>query len=154
MKIITTIISILIAEGAGLLGSIFTASNVKGWYSTIIKPSWNPPSWIFGPVWTMLYALMGTAGAMIWNQKNLPGAKLALFVYGAQLVLNALWSMIFFGLKNPGLAFLEIIILLLMILVTTILFWKINPVAGALMIPYILWVSFATYLNYTIWQLN
>jgi tryptophan-rich sensory protein len=154
MKFITTIISILIAEGAGIIGSVFTAGSVKSWYLTLAKPSWNPPSWVFGPVWTTLYALMGIAAALVWKQRDLPQAKLALWVYGIQLALNMLWSILFFGLKNPGLAFAEIIILLIFILITTVLFWQINPWAGALMIPYIAWVSFASYLNYTIWQLN
>ncbi len=154
MRAITVIISILMAEGAGILGSVFTASSVKGWYPAIVKPAWNPPSWVFGPVWSMLYALMGVAAAMIWNQKTMPGAKLALWTYGIQLVLNAMWSVLFFGLKNPGLAFAEIISLLVLITVTTVLFWKIRPWAGVLMLPYVAWVSFAACLNYAIWRLN
>lgn len=154
MHFIPTVISILIAEAAGILGSVFTASSVKGWYLTLTKPAWNPPSWVFGPVWITLYALMGIAAGLVWNQRDVPGAKLALFIYGMQLVLNALWSVLFFGLKNPGLAFVEIIVLLISIVVTTVLFFKINPLAGALMLPYIAWVAFASYLNFTLWQLN
>lgn len=154
MKIVTAIISIIIAQTAGIIGSVFTASSVRTWFNTLAKPVWNPPSWLFGPVWITLYTLMGFAAYLVWQQKNVPGAKLAIWFYGVQLVFNALWSILFFGLKNPGLAFAEIIILLLLILATTVLFWKINPWAGALMIPYIVWVSFATFLNYTIWQLN
>lgn len=154
MKIITVIISILIAQAAGIIGSVFTAPNIEGWYAALAKPSWNPPNWVFGPVWITLYALMGIAAYLIWRQKNAPGAKMALWAYGTQLALNALWSMLFFGLKNPGLAFFEIIVLLVSILIATKLFWKISPQAGALMIPYIAWVSFAAYLNFTIWQLN
>lgn len=148
------IISIIIAEGAGIIGSVFTVSGLKDWYLTLVKPSWNPPSWVFGPVWTILYALMGIAAAMVWQQKDAPGAKLALQIYGVHLVFNVLWSILFFGLKNPGLAFAEIIMLLALIIITTVLFWKISPWAGALMLPYIAWVSFAAYLNYTIWRLN
>jgi len=154
MKIITAIISIAIAQSAGLIGTFFTASSVTGWYMTINKPSWNPPSWVFGPVWTSLYVLMGIAAYLVWQQRDVPGAKLALSVYALQLAFNTLWSILFFGLKNPGLAFAEILVLLISILVTAVLFWRITPWAGALMIPYIAWVSFATYLNYTIWQLN
>lgn len=154
MKIIGYIVSILIAQGAGLIGSIFTANTVSTWYTTLNKPFINPPSWLFGPVWITLYALMGTSAYLIWQVKETPGAKMALIFYGIQLILNAVWSILFFGIKNPQVAFFEIIFLLISIIITTILFWKINPVAGALMVPYILWVSFASYLNYQIWTLN
>ncbi len=154
MNSISTIISIFIAQAAGLIGSVFTASSVRDWYLVLTKPSWNPPSWIFSPVWITLYTLMGIAAALVWKKKDLPGAKLALGIYGIHLIFNALWSILFFGFKNPGLAFGEIIILLILILIITVLFWRINPVAGLLMLPYIAWVSFASYLNYTIWQLN
>lgn len=154
MKFTKIIISIFIAQSAGIIGSIFTAASVKTWYLAIDKPAWNPPSWVFGPVWVTLYLLMGVAAFFIWEQRDLPLAKSALWLYGIQLVLNAFWSILFFGLKNPGLAFAEIVILLVFILATTVLFWRIKPWVGALMIPYIAWVSFATYLNYTIWQLN
>jgi len=154
MKIIYAFISILIAQGAGAIGSVFTRSSVSTWFTTLAKPAWNPPSWLFAPVWITLYALMGVASYLVWEQKDVPGAKMALYFYGAQLALNALWSIIFFGLKNPGFAFAEILILLILIIITTVLFWRINAWAGILMIPYILWVSFATFLNYNIWQLN
>lgn len=154
MKIIPLIISIAIAQGAGIIGSVFTASSVQTWFETIAKPAWNPPSWLFGPVWITLYTMMGVAAYLVWQQRDAPGAKMALGVYGVHLVFNALWSILFFGLKNPGIAFFEIIVLLVLIVVTTVLFWRINPWAGALMIPYIAWVSFASFLNYTIWQLN
>lgn len=154
MRLLTTVISIIIAQGAGIIGSIFTVSSVKSWYLTLVKPTWNPPSWVFGPVWTLLYAFMGIAAALVWEKRDLPNAKLALWIYGVHLLFNALWSILFFGLKNPELAFFEIIILLILILITTILFWRINPWAGALMVPYICWVSFASFLNYNIWKLN
>lgn len=154
MKFFAPIISIFIALSAGFIGSFFTKNSVSTWYTTINKPSFNPPSWVFAPVWTVLYVLMGIAGYLIWNQSDLPAAKIALSLYVVQLVLNTLWSILFFGIKNPGVAFFEIIILLILIIGTTVLFWRINPWAGALMIPYIMWVSFASYLNYTIWQLN
>lgn len=92
MKIITAIISIAIAQSAGLIGTFFTASSVTGWYMTINKPSWNPPSWVFGPVWTSLYVLMGIAAYLVWQQRDVPGAKLALSVYALQLAFNTLWS--------------------------------------------------------------
>jgi translocator protein len=154
MKILPAIISILIAQTAGIIGSVFTASSVQTWFETITKPAWNPPGWLFGPVWITLYTLMGIAAYLVWQQKDAPGTKIALWIYSVHLVFNALWSILFFGLKNPGLAFAEIIVLLFLILLTTILFWKINPIAGWLMVPYITWVLFASVLNYTIWQLN
>jgi len=154
MNIISLIVSIAIAQGAGIIGSIFTVVSVKTWYLDIVKPEWNPPSWIFGPVWITLYTLMGIAAYLIWQMREVEGAKLALVVYGIQLALNALWSVLFFGLKNPGLAFAEILVLLVFIIATTILFWKINTWAGVLLLPYLAWASFATFLNYTIWQLN
>jgi translocator protein len=154
MKFIPLVISIILAQSAGIIGSFFTASSVATWYSTLTKPLWNPPSWLFAPVWIALYALMGLAAHLVWQNRTVPGAKWALTFYLIQLILNALWSIIFFGMKNPELAFIEIIILLVFIIITTILFWRINYIAGALMIPYILWVSFATFLNFTIWKLN
>ncbi len=154
MKIIPIIISIFIAQLAGIIGSIFTFISVKTWYANLIRPGWNPPSWLFGPVWIILYILMGVAAYFVWQNKDIPLAKLALFFYGLQLLLNALWPIIFFGFKNPGLAFIEIIILSIFIIITTVLFWKINTHAGILLLPYILWTLFATFLNYAIWRLN
>jgi len=154
MNYLFAVISILIAEGAGLIGSFFTAKSVSSWYLAINKPSWNPPSWVFGPVWTVLYALMGWAAFLVWKEKSAPFAKAALWLYGIQLILNILWSILFFGLKNPSLAFGEIIILLVFIALTTFLFWKTNSLSGALMLPYLAWVVFACFLNYSIWQLN
>ncbi|MFC2149228.1 TspO/MBR family protein [Candidatus Auribacterota bacterium] len=154
MKIIAAVISIAIAQSAGIIGSVFTASSVRTWYAGLMKPAWNPPSWIFGPVWITLYTLMGIAAYIVWENRDTPGAKVALGVYAVHLALNTLWSMIFFGLRDPGLAFFEIVFLLGFILATTILFWKINTRAGVLFLPYIAWVSFAVFLNYTLWKLN
>lgn len=154
MKAISLIVSVLVAQSAGIIGSFSTASSVRTWYVDLTKPSWNPPSWLFGPVWITLYTMMGVASYLVWLQKDAPGAKLALWFYAVQLVLNALWSILFFGAKNPGLALAEISVLLVFILITTFLFWKINTWAGILMLPYIAWVSFATFLNYTILKLN
>ena len=154
MKYIPVIISIAIAQGAGVIGSFFTVSGVATWYTTIVKPEWNPPSWVFGPVWITLYTLMGIAAYLIWQNKEKRGAKAALIVYGVHLALNALWSILFFGLQNPGAAFAEIIILLIFITATLILFWRVHKMAGVLLLPYLAWVSFAAYLNYAIWTLN
>ena len=124
MKIIPIIVSILIAQTAGIIGSVFTASSVRTWFETLLKPDWNPPGWVFGPVWISLYTLMGISAYLVWQQRDISGAKLALSIYGVHLIFNTLWSILFFGLKNPGLAFVEIIVLLTLIIITTILFWK------------------------------
>ena len=146
---------ILGTELAGIIGSIFTVDSIPTWYVTLVTPAWNPPSWIFGPVWTILFALMGIAAYLVWRKRtHNKGTRSSLVFYGIQLIFNTLWSIIFFGLKNPGLAFADIIILLLMIVVTTVKFWKIDRYAGILFLPYLLWVSFATVLNFAIWQMN
>lgn len=154
MRFVPLIISILLAQAAGIIGSFFTAGSVATWYPTLTKPFWNPPSWVFAPVWIVLYLFMGLAAHLIWQSRKVRGAKLALFFYLVQLALNALWSILFFGMQNPELAFFEIMVLFSFIIITTVLFWRINSIAGMLMMPYILWVSFAAFLNFTLWQLN
>lgn len=154
MQIISLAVSVLISQAAGAVGSIFTISNIPTWYATLAKPEWNPPNWIFGPVWTTLYTLMGVAAYLVWRYRNSREGKVALFVYGIQLALNAIWSVLFFGLRNPALAFAEILVLLAFIIATTVLFWRVDRRAGILMLPYVAWVSFASVLNFAIWQLN
>lgn len=146
---------VLLAEGAGIIGSLFTTPSIDGWYAGIIKPALNPPSWIFGPVWITLYALMGIAAFLIWK-KGLESreVKIALSIFIGQLVLNTFWSIVFFGWHSPGGALVVIIFLWLAILATIITFYRLSKTAAYLLIPYILWVSFATYLNYSIWFLN
>lgn len=152
---IKLIVSIITAELAGIIGSAFTAPSIAGWYAGIVKPALNPPSWVFGPVWTTLFALMGIAAFLIWEKGlNRKDVKIALGVFLGQLALNAFWSIIFFGLHSPGGAFIEIVFLWLAILATIIAFAKISKPAAWLLIPYILWVSFASYLNFMIWILN
>ena len=153
-SILPLLISILIVFSFGFIGSFFTTSSITTWYAFINKPLFSPPNWIFGPVWTLLYILMGISAFLIWKKRDNLKTKQALVFYGIQLILNALWSIIFFGMHNPGLALLEIIILWLFILITLIKFYKINKTAGLLFIPYLLWVSFASILNYVIWMLN
>jgi len=149
------VIAIVVSELAGIIGSIFTVSAIPSWYAGLAKPALNPPSWIFGPVWTTLYLLMGVAAFLVWRHGlERKEVKTALAIFGGQLVLNALWSIIFFGLKNPDAAFIEIVFLWLAILGTIIVFSKISRPAAFLLLPYILWVSFAAYLNYSIWILN
>lgn len=137
----------------GLLSGLSTVNEINTWYATIQKPSWNPPDRIFGPVWTSLYILMGIAAGMIWHTKDEKRIQ-ALMLFVLQFMLNLGWSYLFFERHAIGWAFAEIIILLILIIVTTISFYKIKPLAAGLMIPYILWVSFATCLNGTIWLLN
>ena len=143
------VLCILITEGSGILGSIATSSSVKTWYVTdLIKSPLNPPSWVFGPVWTLLFLLMGIALYLVWNKKN------NLFWFWVQLLLNILWSFLFFGIRSPSSAFYEILILWLAIIMTIIKFWKINKTASILLWPYLAWVSFASILNYSIMMLN
>lgn len=154
VNFVYAIISILIAQAAGAIGSIFTVSSVGGWYTTLAKPELNPPAWVFGPVWTTLYTLMGIAAYLVWRKIDAPGAKLALTLYVVQLALNALWSILFFGLHSPGGALVEIVFLWLAIVATIVAFARVSRLAAWLLAPYILWVSFAAYLNYAIWMLN
>lgn len=153
--IASLILSIVIALSAGFIGSLFTTPSISTWYATLIKPTLNPPAWIFGPVWTALFILMGIAAFLVWRQGlKQQKVRAALCVYGFQLVLNVFWSILFFGLQRPDLAFIEIIALWLAIAWTISSFYKVSRAGAYLLVPYILWVSFAIYLNYTIWQLN
>ena len=147
--------SIVLCQLAGVIGSVFTFSSIPNWYAGINKPDFNPPNWVFGPVWTSLYTLMGVSLYIVWSKglKN-KKARTALIAFGAQLVLNSLWSVLFFGLQNPFLAFVEIILLWVAILISLVLFYRISKTAGLLLVPYLLWVSFAALLNFSIWQLN
>jgi len=160
-KFFQILIAIAISEGAGIIGSIFTAPSIPDWYAGLTKPALNPPAWIFAPVWILLYAIMGMASFLIWSAysqtdnslvKN--NSRKALFTFLFQLALNSLWSIIFFGLRNPAIAFAEIVILWLSIAATIISFYKISKKAACLLLPYIIWVSFAGYLNFAIWMLN
>jgi benzodiazapine receptor len=147
--------AIIICEALGNIGSLFTFSEIPGWYSTLVKPVISPPNWIFGPVWTTLFALMGIAAYLVWRErKERSEVKRALGFFAGQFALNILWSVIFFGTHNPGAAFIEIIFLWLAILVTIITFFRVSKAAGWLLIPYIAWVSFASVLNFMIWTLN
>jgi len=149
------VIAIVVSQLAGLIGSVFTVSSIPTWYATLQKPSFNPPNWIFGPVWTTLYFLIGIAAFLVWKKGlERKDVKIAIGVFGVQLFLNAIWSIIFFGLHSPGWALVNIVLLWLAIVWTIIVFYKISKPAAYLLLPYILWVSFAAYLNYTIWVLN
>lgn len=154
-KILKLITSILICQAAGITGSLFTSPAIPTWYAALQKPSLNPPNWLFAPVWTLLFLLMGISFYLIWD-KGLKNKKvrISIFIFGVQLILNILWSFLFFGLKSPFPAFIEIIILWFAILASIVSFYKISKVAGLLLLPYIFWVSFAAILNFFIWQLN
>lgn len=139
---------------AAAIGSWFTAASVKSWYPTLMKPAGTPPAWVFGPVWSTLYALMATAAWLVWNQRSTADVILALAIFFTQLALNATWSFVFFGLRRPGLALLEILVLLATIIATTANFAQFSRPAFWLMTPYVGWVSYATFLNFGIWRLN
>lgn len=147
--------SIMICLFAGLMGSLFTSPAIPGWYATLAKPAFSPPNWIFAPVWTTLFVLMGISMYLVWN-KGLQNrdVKISMLMFGIQLVLNVLWSFLFFGLRSPLYAFVEIIILWFAIAYTIQNFLKTSRTAGLLLVPYILWVSFAAFLNLYIWNLN
>lgn len=149
------IVSILVCQAAGILGSVFTVSSVSTWYVDLQKPFFNPPSWVFGPVWTLLYLLMGISLYLIWSagikEKD---EKLAIIIFFIQLALNTIWSILFFGLQSPFLALIEILFLCAAIAITIYYFYKISKTAAYLLIPYILWVIFAALLNLMIYLLN
>ncbi len=149
------IIAIFVSESAGIIGSVFTAPSIPTWYVGIVNPALNPPAWVFGPVWTTLFALMGIAAFLVWKKGlDRKDVKIAIGIFIGQLLLNTLWSIVFFGLHSPGGALIEIIFLWFAILATIITFAKISKAAAWLLAPYILWVSFAMYLNFSIWALN
>lgn len=142
---------LVLCFGAAAMGARF---NPGEWYAALAKPAWTPPDCLFGPVWTVLYTLMAVAAWLVWRRYGFAGAPVALALFGVQLALNALWSWIFFGLQRPGLAFLELEALWLAIAATTWAFWRLSPTAGWLLVPYLLWVTFAGLLNYAICRLN
>ena len=149
------LISIAIPLGIGALAGWFTAHGVNGWYRTIAKPSWNPPDAVFAPVWTLLYILMGIALYLVWKSDAAVEIKRrAILFWAGQLILNSMWSFLFFSKHDIGFAFVEILILWLAILFTILLFARISKAAAWLLVPYISWVTFATILTYTIWRLN
>jgi tryptophan-rich sensory protein len=139
---------------AGAVGGIVTGPSVETWYPGLKKPAWTPPSFVFGPVWTLLYLLMGVSGWIVWRRREYVEIPLPMVLFGVQLTLNAAWSMVFFGLRQPGLAALEIALLWLAIAATLWAFARVSRAAAWLLVPYLGWVSFATLLNVAIWRLN
>ncbi|MBK8955253.1 MAG: tryptophan-rich sensory protein [Saprospiraceae bacterium] len=152
-EIVIPIISAFICLILGSASGFFSMAGPDQWYADLVKPTWNPPSWIFGPVWTILYLMMGYAAGLI-HQSNHPLKNSALAVFGLQLLLNLSWSFIFFRFHHPGFAFLEILMLWITIIWTFKKFYSIQAKAAWLLFPYLLWVSFASILNASIWQLN
>ncbi len=153
--VIKLIVCLAVTFSAAFIGSLFTRGAIPDWYANLNKPSFTPPNWLFGPVWTILYLLMAISAFIIWK-KGLanPAVRIALAFYLIQLVLNALWSVIFFGWNMPGLSFIEILLLWTAIGLTIITFARVSIPAALLLVPYILWVSFAAVLNFSIWLLN
>jgi translocator protein len=149
------VVFVVACFSAALIGSVFTSSSIPVWYETLLKPSFSPPNWLFGPVWTVLYLSMAVAGWLVWQQRGRnPTIALPLALFGIQLVLNILWSVLFFGLQAPGTALVEIIVLWAAILATLLSFWRVSKGAGWLLGPYLAWVTFAAVLNFEIWRLN
>ena len=153
--IITFLICLAIPLLIGFIGSQFTMESVKTWYLTINRPSFNPPNWVFAPVWTTLYVLMGIASFRVWQRrKTAEWFHWAVIIYFVQLIFNLMWSFIFFELHQIGFALVEIILLLLLIVINAFIFYRFDKLAAWLFLPYFLWVSFATYLTYSIFILN
>ncbi len=154
-NIIYFIVAFILCQGTGIIGSVFTISAIPDWYAGLTKPSFSPPNWLFGPVWLTLYTLMGIALYLIWQKKGQDKKRqLVSRLFLVHLFFNALWSILFFGLKNPLLGLLDITVLWLMIVILTVKFWQTERAAGLLLVPYLLWVSFASLLNFFIWRLN
>jgi len=145
---------IVLCLAVAAAGGAVTATSVGSWYAGLVKPSFNPPNWVFGPVWTMLYLMIAVAGWRVWCRRDRPGARAALIAWGVQLALNLGWSFVFFGARLIGAALVEIVALLAAIVCTAVLCWRVDRIAGALLIPYVAWVSFATLLNAALWRLN
>jgi translocator protein len=148
------LVSIIICFAVAGLGAVVTTPNISNWYATLAKPAWTPPDWLFGPVWSILYFSMAIAAWLVWRQNGLASSKWPLAAFAIQLLLNCAWSWLFFGLHNPCLAFLELLFLWAAIIITIVMFWRKSVPAGILLLPYLLWVTFAGILNFTIWQIN
>jgi translocator protein len=144
---------VVVCFGAAGIGSLFTRASVNTWYLQLQRPEWTPPNWVFGPVWTCLYLMMAISAWLVWRASG-ASAGFALTLFAIQLVLNILWSILFFGMRKVGPAFGEILLLWMMIIATAVAFYPISLLAAWLLIPYIVWVVFASYLNFRIWQMN
>ena len=152
--VVGLIVFVGLCLAVSLAGGVATASSVSSWYPTLQKPPFNPPDWIFAPVWSVLYLCIAVAGWRVWRTAPLFAVGRALTTYGAQLGLNLAWSVLFFGLQRPDLALINIVVLFVVIVANAILFWRHDRWAGALLVPYAMWVAFAAVLNASIWMLN
>ncbi len=149
------ILSILICQAAGIIGAIFTSTSASTWYTALIKPEFTPPGSVISAVWIMLFTLMGISLFLVWREgMNRQEVRNALYIFAAQLIVNVLWSGAFFGLRSPMAGMIVIAVLWALILFTIIRFWPVSRTAAILLFPYILWVSYAAFLNYSIWRLN
>jgi tryptophan-rich sensory protein len=140
-----------VAQGLGIW---LTSRSVDIWYATLIKPTWTPPEWAFGPVWTALYVLMAVAAWLVWRERAQTSIAIALMLYGVQLILNVMWPALFFGFRSPGAGLVGIAMLWAAIGGTLVAFWRARRLAGWLLVPYLLWVSYAAALNWALWRLN
>jgi len=147
-------LSLLTCFAAGAIGSVFTMPAISGWYASLCRPAWTPPSWLFGPVWSVLYAMMGVAVWLVWRRVGFSGAPFAFVAFGVQLALNAAWSAIFFGMRRPMAAFIEILFLWVAIACTIVSFAHVDMLAAALLLPYLAWVTFAAALNHAVARQN
>jgi len=152
-RIVALVVLLVLCFAAAGLGGLATGSSVSTWFRTLNRPGFQPPDWVFGPVWTILFTLMAIAAWLAYRAQPRVFSP-AMVLFGVQLVLNIAWSFLFFGLRKPGVAAVEILILFSAIAATTVAFWRVSTPAGALMIPYLAWVAFAAFLNITIWRLN
>ena len=153
-SVISLALSIAVCFGAAAVGSSMTRPAIAGWYAALDKPSWTPPNAVFGPVWSVLYLMMAVAAWLVWRRAAAVSVAFPLAFFGLQLAANVAWSALFFGLKVPGLAFADIVVLWCLIAATIITFWRIIPLAGVLMLPYLAWVTFASALNLAMWRMN
>lgn len=142
---------LVVCFATAAIGSVATNPKIGGWYAALAKPAWTPPGWIFGPVWSLLYICMAVAAWLVWRQG---GAARPMTFFGIQLILNAAWSWLFFGLESPGAALVDVVALWTAIAITTVLFWRRSRIAGMLFVPYLVWVTFASALNLAIWRMN
>ena len=153
-NILSLAVALLACYGAAALGGLSTRGAVQDWYPTLAKPSWNPPAWVFGPVWTVLYGMMAVSVWLIWTARPRLSRAVPIALFAVQLGFNAAWSPLFFGLRRPGFAFADIVLLWLALAATVYVFLRRRLAAGLLLVPYLLWVSFAAALNLAIWRLN
>lgn len=154
VDLLKLVASVIVCQIAGFLGSLFTTPAIPTWYQTLNKPFFTPPNWVFSPVWISLFVFMGISLYFVWRRTDHPTFRIALVFFFVQLILNILWSIVFFGLRSPFLGLVDIVLLWIAIPLTIRYFLKVSKFAGALLVPYLLWVGFATLLNFSLWILN